>query len=108
MKVKNLIAGIILNSIGLSLAFAGNNNMPCAKSRQMHQQARIYDGVKSGELTKKEALNLEIQQANIQQAKKNAKADGFVTPYEKAKIACKQDKASATIYIQKHDAQARP
>ncbi|HMV13916.1 MAG: hypothetical protein IT275_02080 [Chitinophagales bacterium] len=107
MKTKNVITAIIINALGISIAFAGGT-MPHAKNRQIHQQERIYNGVKSGELTKKEAIKLEIQQNNIQQAKQAAKADGIITAQEKAKIEYKQDKASNNIYEQKHDTQNRP
>lgn len=52
MKTKNVITAIIINALGISIAFAGGT-MPHAKNRQIHQQERIYNGVKSGELTKK-------------------------------------------------------
>jgi hypothetical protein len=44
------------------------------------QQARIKQGVKSGELTKSETRTLEKEQTKIQQNKKDATGDRTATP----------------------------
>lgn len=80
---------------------------PRVTHRQVKQQARIADGVKSGELTKREAVRLEARQAKIARDKARAKADGVVTPAERAKLAREQNRASRAIYRQKHDGQKR-
>jgi hypothetical protein len=78
------------------------------KERQKNQQGRIDEGVKSGELTKKETLKLEAEQAKIQKKKKRYKRDdGKIGPKERAKLEQEQDKASKHIYKEKHDAQTR-
>lgn len=71
--------------------------------RQVVQNKKINQGVKSGELTKKEAVKLKAQQRNINQTKKAAKADGVVTPKEKAIIKHKQNKAAKNIAKKKHN-----
>jgi hypothetical protein len=75
--------------------------------RERHQQRRIADGVRDGELTQKEARKLEKQQAKIHAAEAKAKADGEFTPKERAKIQKRQSKASHQIYKEKHDKQTR-
>jgi hypothetical protein len=80
---------------------------PKTTERQIHQQKRIHQGVKSGELTKREAAKLEAQQAKIQIDKQKAKSDGVVTAKERAKLQGEQNRASRRIYKQKHDAQER-
>ena len=78
------------------------------KERQKNQQERIGEGVKSGELTKKETLELEAEQAKIQRKKRRFRRnDGKLGPKERAKLEQEQDKASKHIYNQKHDAQTR-
>ena len=85
------------------LAQAGEVN-----ERQKNQQGRIDEGVKSGELTKKETLKLEAEQAKIQKKKKRYKRNGGeIGPKERAKLEQEQDKASKHIYKEKHDAQTR-
>ncbi len=78
------------------------------KERQKHQQERIGEGVKSGELTKKETMKLEAEQAKIKRKKRRyKKSGGTFTPKEKADIMSDQDKASKHIFKEKHDAQTR-
>jgi hypothetical protein len=92
-------------------AFAQDPNQPQTTTpktpkitkRQMNQRARIRQGVKSGELTKGEARNLRQEQKTIQAEKQMAKADGKVTPAERAKIRRDQNKASKDIYRLKHN-----
>ena len=72
-------------------------------TRQVVQQKKIKQGVKSGELTKAEAVQLQKQQKNVQQTKKAAKADGVVTKKEKAIINHKQNKAAGNIAKKKHN-----
>ena len=57
--------------------------MPHVDQRQAQQQARIQQGVASGELTHKEAAHLEKQQAHIAKAETRAESDGKVTRQER-------------------------
>ena len=100
-----------LMTLALSLFFAGSvlaqPATPVVTQRQENQKARIDEGVKSGELTKKEAGKLRAEQRAIRAEKRMAKADGKVTKAERAKLRHDQNKASADIYKQKHDAQKK-
>jgi hypothetical protein len=78
------------------------------RQRQMNQEQRIEQGVKSGELTPKEAGRLEGEQARIQQTKERMKSDGQLTPAERERLDAMQNKAGQDIYRQKHDAQKAP
>ena len=88
-------------------ALAQTTKTPVITERQIDQQARIKQGVNSGELNRRETARLEAEQAKIQAEKKIAKADGKVTPRERAKIQHDQNKASRHIIKQKHDTQKR-
>ena len=76
-------------------------------SQAQTQPARIKQGVKSGELTRRETKTLVNQQAEKRQDIKQAKADAVVTTAEKKEI--KQDKrqSSRAIYRKKHNARDR-
>ncbi len=78
---------------------------PGIDKRQERQQQRIDQGVKSGELNKREAARLERHQERIGKMEDKAKADGTVTRKERAKIHRAQDNESKRIYRQKHDRQ---
>ena len=98
-----LVAAVVLFG-GVSFA---QDKTPAVDQRQANQKARIIEGKKSGELTKKEARRLAVQQAKIKVDEKKAKADGVVTPAERVKLQHEQNRASKNIYRQKHDAQKK-
>ena len=75
--------------------------------RQRRQQRRIHQGVRSGELTRKEVRRLEGGEAKIQRDKLRAKSDGNFTPRERAKINRELNRESRQIYKEKHDNQTR-
>lgn len=92
---------------GMAFTMNAQTATPEVKKTQVKQQKRIVQGVKSGELTKREAVKLEKQQKNIQRTKQRAKADGVVTKRERAVIKTKQVNASRNIAKQKNDRQSR-
>ncbi|MDP1635309.1 MAG: hypothetical protein Q8L69_11595, partial [Gallionellaceae bacterium] len=78
---------------------------PGVDKRQANQQQRIDQGVKSGELTGKEAARLEKGQERVQKMEDKAKADGKVTPKERERLQKAQTVESRKIANQKHDRQ---
>ena len=80
---------VMVSFVGIDSAFAGR-----VKNRQVKQQKRIHQGVRSGELTKGEAIRLEKQQKHIQKSKRRAWSDGKLTPKERVRLEHRQDRAS--------------
>ena len=101
MKLRSLLVALTLVVLAAP-AFAGKKT-PLANKRADNQQKRIDQGVRSGELTPEEAKRLEAQQAKIDAEKKAAKADGKVTPKERAQLQQDQNKANRTIVRKKHN-----
>ena len=85
-----------------SYAMAGSIN-----ERQDNQQARIKQGIISGEITNKEGIKLTRQQIKTQRKEARFKADGNFTKKERATVQRDLTKNSASIYKQKHDKQTR-
>lgn len=76
--------------------------------RQINQQARIRQGVQSGQLTGPEARSLQIRKNNLHQQIVRDRVDGGgLTLAERARIERQQDALSRSIARQKHDAQHR-
>jgi hypothetical protein len=73
--------------------------------RDVNQQTRIENGLKSGQLNTREAARLENQEANINRMQANAMRDGKLNAVEKARIERAQNRVSRNIYAEKHDAQ---
>ena len=95
---------LALASLG-AFAQGGAPVTPRVDQREANQQGRIDAGGASGQLTRREAIRLEREQARIARAERRAKADGVVTPRERRELARMQREASAHIRAQKHDAQ---
>ena len=97
----------VLASAAILFAFSypalAQTKTPRATKRQINQQERIHQGVKSGELTKGETIRLEKQQKKIQKDKVKAKSDGIVTKKERAKLQAEENRASRNIHRKKHN-----
>jgi len=109
-KFKTSIAVLLVASLpALALAqpAPGNTATPNIDQRRAEQQRRIDQGVKSGELTPREAASLQKGQAKVQRMEDKAKSDGVVTDKERKKIEHEQDKQSKRIEHEKHDRQRR-
>lgn len=78
-------------------------NDPGIQKRMENQENRIEQGVKSGQLTPREAGRLETEQARIQQNEERMKADGKLTAGERERLTRQQNKASKDIYRLKHN-----
>jgi len=114
MKAKKIISGIII--IGMTfgitgISFAGRKAVRCDNKRQTakidkrqnRQADRIYQGIKTGKITRREYKRLMREQARIDQAEKRAKRDGRITKREHEKLNWMQKKASDNIYEAKHN-----
>lgn len=103
---------LLFTALSIGLAFSvpsiAQTATPVVKQRQINQQKRIGQGVRSGELTRREARRMELRQAKVQHDKKVAKSDGVVTPAERRQLRREQNRTSRAIRRQKHDAQTRP
>jgi len=74
------------------------------KNRLARQQRRINQGIKSGELTRGQAKNLEMHEANIATDAKvdRAQNGGKLTPQEHKNLERRLNVQSKRIYIKKH------
>ena len=102
---KNIIIGISLLILGANSAKVNAQNYytPGIRHEQVCQQERIYNGVRTGEITPRELARLEMQQARIQHDKRCAKADGYVSPCDRYRLRREQAYASYNIYRDKHN-----
>ncbi len=99
MKTKILFSAIIM-----ALAIS---NADAQAGKQIRQHKRIKQGVKSGELTRAEAVNLRHGQKEIREEKREAKADGVVTPAERQEIRQDQRQESRKIFRKKNNRRDR-
>jgi len=76
-------------------------------SLEHREQQRINQGIRSGELTRREARQLEGGLARIRIDERFARLDGHLTPAERARLERELTHESRSIYRQKHDRQDR-
>jgi hypothetical protein len=71
------------------------------------QNGRVRHGVKSGEITRKEAKAIRAEKQDVREARADAKADGVVTQEERQEIKQEKKQASRKIYRAKHNNRRR-
>jgi Skp family chaperone for outer membrane proteins len=101
------LAGVFA-AVSASQADAHRTRDPGVNQRQHNQRERIQQGVKSGELTRRETGRLAEEQRDIRQLERGYKSDGTLTDAERRDLQHEQNQASRDIYRQKHDEQERP
>lgn len=99
-KITAIGLSVIVGFVFTESAMAGR-----VANRQVRQQARIHQGVDSGELTANETKRLEKTQRRIRKSKRQAWSDGQLTNKEKLRLEKQQDRASHQIYRLKHNEQ---
>ena len=102
IRLTAIAAGLAACTIA---ATASAQNTADVVQRDVNQQNRIEQGLKSGQLTTKEAGKLEREESHIDKMESNALKDGKMTNAEKRRIERAENQASKDIYREKHDAQ---
>lgn len=98
-----LAAAIVFGLCGAVQAQAQGANTET--QRDVNQQQRIENGLKSGELTTREAAQLERGETRIDRTEQRDMRDGTLSASDRARIAHEQNRESRAIYNQSHDAQ---
>ncbi|MBV8852307.1 MAG: hypothetical protein JOZ93_18575 [Sinobacteraceae bacterium] len=100
MKTTAVYAGVITALLGTA-AFA--QNVQQDQQRDVNQQQRIEQGLQSGQLSTREAGQLERQQQHIDRMEAHDLKNGSISPAEQARLNAAQNRASASIYADKHN-----
>ena len=103
LRVLCLSLTIAALTATMASAQPGQTATPRIDRREARQDARIHQGVRSGELTRGEAARLRAGQRHVDRMDSRAKADGVVTPRERARIGRAQNIESRRIHRLKHD-----
>jgi len=99
--MKKMFLGILVGTLILgtvTIAMAGPFTW-----REGRQQARIYQGVDSGQITWGEYRRLEREQGRIEADRQRAWADGVLTPGEACRLTREQNRARRDIWRAKHN-----
>src|SRR5947207_11232467 len=104
-KIVSLFVAVVF-VFGASVAsMAGSHGI---NSREYREQQRINQGIRSGELTRREAVRLEEGMARIRTDERFARmTGGGISSRERARLERELNRESRGIYRQKHDGQDR-
>ncbi len=91
-----------------AMALPAMAGTPGLDAREQNQRERIAQGVRSGELTRPETRRLVRGEVRLHRHERIAKSDGVVTGAERMRLQRNANRMSKRIYVQKHDAEARP
>ena len=92
------------NGINGNPLSASSQRAQADTQRNVDQQQRINNGVKSGALTNHEAASLERGQSHVDKREARAGANGNVSAGEQRRIARADNRQSKRIYNKKHNA----
>ena len=100
--MRKLIAAAAL---GLAALTAAAPAAAQVDARQYNQERRINQGVRSGELTPREANRLSRQQNNIarQEQRMRYRNGGYLNGRQRARLTDRQLRANRAIYRAKHN-----
>ena len=99
--MKKIFLGLLVGTLILgtvTIAMAGPFTW-----RETRQQARIYQGVDSGQITSREYQRLEREQGRIEAHRQRVWSDGTLTPGEAYRLTREQNRASRSIWRTKHN-----
>jgi hypothetical protein len=100
--------GVLLSAVFvLGLGVVSLAHTPVINRRERNERERIAQGIRSGELTRREAARLRSEQFRIRAYEARARSDGGLNRRERYRLDRMLDRAGRDIYRQKHDRQDR-
>jgi hypothetical protein len=98
-RIQAILAVTALVFLLVNMASAGDR----FQRRQNNQKHRINHGVRNGEITKREVTHLARQQRNVEKYRNHALRDGNLSRKEGRRLNHLQDRASGSIYRDRHN-----
>lgn len=104
-SISALTAALV--AVALPAAAGGRAYDAGVIARQQRQQERIVHGLRSGDLTGREARWLESEQRWIRRKENLYRSDGVLSEAERRDLRRDLDISNRNIYIRMHDAEQR-
>lgn len=112
MNIKNIVLAGALIAIPASAALAQSTygQRHEINTRKGYQQRRIANGVRSGQMTPREAAHVERQEGaiNREEHAMRAQDNGHLTAGDRHVLAAQQNAESRRIYRDKHNLRTDP
>lgn len=100
MKITTIAIAAAIVAVTAGSASAGT---PGIDLRQNLQKHRIYNGVATGQVSYGESQSLVAGQSHVRNLKTQARTDGVVTGWERARIHLAQNTQNRRIFRMKHN-----
>ena len=104
---KLLLTLMITGLFGCFATAASGQRTPRVDKRQSNQKYRVKQGVKSGEITRREAKSIRRSTKRTNRYEKRAKSDGTVTRRERVRLNRMENRNSRKIFRKKHNRRDR-
>ena len=101
MKIAHVFIGVVATGLLGSTAFA--QEVQQDQQRDVNQQERIEQGLQSGQLSTREAGQLERGQQQIDHMEAHDLKNGSMSAGEQARLNAAENRESAAIYADKHN-----
>lgn len=100
------IIGLLFAALIAVGGFSLNASAQTINRRERNQQRRIYQGIRSGQLNRRESYRLERQQYRTNRLEQRYRRSGGGLSYrERYRLQRRENRTSRNIYRQKHDRQ---
>jgi hypothetical protein len=106
MKAK-IFGGLLVVALAITSIAEAQTRTPAINQRERSQERRINQGVRSGELTRREAYNLRGRERHIRKEEMKYKADGRLSNAERRPLRREENRTSRAIYRDKHNNRER-
>ena len=101
---KGIVTGLLTGAVILGSLPALAEQYPASLAqRHLTQERRIYQGLRSGQITPGEYRRLENQQGRIRAAEARMRADGRLDRGERARLNRMENRASRVVYRYRHN-----
>lgn len=99
----HLITGVAVLGLLTAMPVMADHSRSAFDVRQDRQDARIAQGLHSGELTRGEARSLERDQAQLARLERRLRSDGYLSKRERRLLQAEYDDLSWRIRALKHN-----
>ncbi len=95
------VIALVAAALGSSFAASAQTTAASSTQRDVRQEQRIENGLRSGTITPREDAALQRDEAHVDRLQAKDLKDGSLSPAEKARLTAAQDKASRDIHAAK-------
>ena len=103
MKKSSLSIALVVAALMGTAAWAAPPQTQEVTQRDLNQQNRVEQGLQSGQLSTREAGQLEKDESHIDKMEARDLKNGKLSPQETARINAAQNRVSNQIYADKHN-----